>query len=314
MAASCSRENSNEFVPYPGHEQNDTNWYTTVPQAARVRALDSIFAVKEIEDSIDVTSGGTLQLGDSIRITFPSGFCVTTAAKVLVSVKLLDSKGDMIREDRPTMSYDRLLVTGGAMHISVTFNSQQLQLAPGKKIKLFIVSRMSQNSPSPDMKVFYGKEDAYPVTATQQFTWVPSQDSMINSVAIRQDTVTSLRGYEFFSTRFGWVNCDYFADTSLPRTRASVVLPPNFTNANTNVYAVVKSPDIVAQLLPHAATKTFVIPNIYVGKTVTFVSLSFIDGKLLLAYREVIITSNMIINLHPEQKTKTEIQVFLNNL
>lgn len=319
LAASCSREYSNEFYPYPNNELNDTNWYGNVPSAAKVRQLDSVLVLPEIVDSISL-AGGVLELGDSIKITFPPSFCTGSGIPagstpmIKVSVTILDTKGAMIRADKPTMSYEKLLVTGGAVHIIATYNGSPVQMAPGKSIKLNIITRMSNTSPSDDMKVFYGKEDAYPATAVQPFTWIPSQDSLTSGVNRFQDSATGLKGYEFFSTRFGWVNCDYFADTTLARTKASVTLPVNFTNANTNVYAVVKSPDIVAQLFPDQASKSFIIPNIYVGKVVTFVSLSYIQDKLYLGVQEVTITPNMTISLHPAEKTKSEVLQYLSNL
>lgn len=319
LAASCSREYSNQFYPYDNNELNDTNWYSNVPVAAKVRQLDSILALPEISDSISA-GGGELKLGDSIKITFPPSFCtgggipVGTTPMVKVSVTILDTKGAMIRADKPTMSYEKLLVTGGAAHISVTYKGSPVTMVPGKSIKMNIITRMSNATPSNDMKVFYGKEDAYPVTAVQPFTWIPSQDSLTSGVSRFQDSSSGLKGYEFFSTRFGWVNCDYFADTTLARTKAMVTLPVNFTNANTNVYAVVKSPDIVAQLYPDQASKSFVIPKIYVGKIVTFVSLSYIQDKLYLAFQEVTITPNMTISLHPAEKSKKEILQYLSNL
>jgi len=319
LAVGCSRENSNEFYPYPDRELNDTNWYSNVPTAAKVRKLDSVMALPEITDSIDV-SGGTLELGDSVKITFPPSFCTGGglpagySGGIKVSVRLLDTKGAMIRADKPTMSYERLLVTGGALHIRATYNGVPVQMAPGKSIRLHILTRMSNSNPSSDMKVFYGKEDAYPSTAVQPFTWLPAQDTFTNTVNRFQDTATGMKGYEFYSSRFGWVNCDYFSDTTQARTRATVVLPANFTNVNTNVYAVFKAPDIVAQLRPDPASKTFFIPNIYVGKQVVFVALSYIDGKLYLAASEQTVTANMIVKMHPEEKSKKTIEQFLANL
>ncbi|HEX6915093.1 MAG TPA: hypothetical protein VF145_07615 [Chitinophagaceae bacterium] len=320
MALACAKENSNEFVPYPNHELNDTNWHNPVPQAARVRQLDSIFALPVLKDSVDVTAGGSIKFNDSLIITFPPSFCngsggatLPSHAKVQVEVITLKTKGDIVRADKPTMSYDQLLVTGGAVNIRVTYNGQPVGMAPNAKIAVKMSTRMSNTNPSNDMRIFYGKEDAFPATSVQPFTWIPAQDTTANSVTVYQDTM-GLKGYSFFASRFGWVNCDYFSDTSQPRTKAIVTLPPNYTNVNTNVYAVFNSPDIVAQLYPEPSTKTFVIPNIYVGKVVTFVTLTYLDDKLYLGTKQVTITPNMTIPMVPEQKTKQQITAFLETL
>jgi hypothetical protein len=320
VVVSCKKENSNEFFPYPNNEQNDTTWYTSIPSQARVRQLDSVFKLPAKIDSVDVATGGVVNFNDSIVAVFPPAFCaggsVPVSGKVAVEITLLKQKGDMIRMDIPTMSYDKLLVTGGSLKIRVTYNNQELQLAPGKTVYMKIFTKMSNEHPTNDMKVFYGKEDAYPVTASQQFTWLPSTDtgSLNRAFLVTGQQGTAMTGYQFQITRFGWVNCDYFSDTSQPRTKAVVVLPLNFTNANTNVYAVFKTPDIVAQLKGDPGSKTFNINNIYTGKVVTFVSLSFISGKLYLASQELTVTANMNVHLNPVEMPKAQIESFLNSL
>jgi hypothetical protein len=319
VAISCRKENSNEFFPYANNELNDTNWYSIVSPSARVRKLDSAFALASRQDSVDITTGGTITLSDSVQISFPPNFCSIpavppTSSKVNIEMIHLKQKGDMVRMNRPTMSYHQLLITGGAVRIRATYNGQELQLSPGKLISVKIFNKMSNTNPVNDMRVFYGKDDAYPATTAQSFTWVPWLDSPYNRVSIVQATGGStLRGYQFFSNRFGWINCDYFSDTTQPRTKARVFLPRNFTNANTNVYAVFKTPDIVAQLTPDPGSKTFNINNAYIGRVVTFISLSHLDGKLYMAAREVTITANMNISMVPEPKTQQQIESFLNS-
>jgi hypothetical protein len=314
LVISCTKENSNEFFPYKNNELNDTLWYSPVPLAARVRQLDSIFTPPFKVDSVDVANGGVVNFGDSVQLIFPTSFCTggPASGKVKIEVLHLKQKGDMVKADRPTMSYGSLLVTGGSINIRVSYNGQYLQLAPGKQVLVKIFNKMSNTNLSTGMEVFYGTDNAFPANAVQQFTWLPSQDTV--SMTFTQTPGVSLSGYAFPINRFGWVNVDYFSDSTQPRTKAVVVLPPNFTNANTNVYAVVKSPDIVAQLYADPTTKTFVIPNIYVGKVVTFVSLSYIAGNLYLGYKEVTITTNMNINLAPTQTSKQNIDSFLDSL
>jgi hypothetical protein len=322
VVVSCKKENSNEFFPYPGNDLNDTNWYSIVPSSAKVRQLDSIFNEVAFSDSMHIMQGGTLIFNDSpglIRIFFPPYFCMIPGTiiqgKVKIEVKLLKTKGDMVKTDRPTMSYGSLLVTGGALHIRATYNGQELPMTQGASLDIEMISKMSNNNaPSQNMKIFYGKENAYPSTAVQTFTWLPSTDSANRAWAFT-DSSTQRNGYYFQTTRFGWVNCDYFSDSSQPRTKAVVTLPPNFTNANTNVYAVLHSPDdIVAQLMGDAVAKNFSISNIYTGKLCTFVTLSYINGNLYLGSTQTTITQNMNVNIAPQQKTKQQIESFLDNL
>lgn len=322
VVTGCRKENSSEFFPYSNNELNDTNWYSVVPSSARVRELPVIFARIPASDSVNASTGGFITVIDSFgtaRLYFPPAFCTlpgtitSVQGKVKVEVRMLASKGDMVRAQRPTMSYDKLLVTGGALMIKVTANGQVLQMAPNAAVTIQLFSKMSRNSQSQDMRLFYGKDDAFPASAVQNFTWIPSTDTL-NRASLVRDTTFQSWGYQVTTRRFGWVNVDHFADTTQARTKLKVTLPPNFTNVNTNVFAVMTSPDIVAELAADNQTKSFNINNIQTGRVVTIVTLSYFDGRLFMGAKTVTIAPNMTVSILPEQKTKEQINNFLDNL
>jgi hypothetical protein len=319
LAGSCSKENSNEFIPYPGNELNDTNWNQVPASTAPVRKIHTLFQKPLMFDSINASTGGTLMFNDSIMISFPANFCTNNAGtyvndKVRIEVVQLARKGDMIRQHKPTMSYQYPLVSGGSIFIKATSNGEELKITPGTKIYVAIANDFTNGSSSGILKVFYGNESAN-VTSTQNFTWEPSQDSNANVTStVIQNATGFVPANGFFITRFRWVNCDYFYDTTQPKTKITVSTAPNFTNTNTVVYAVFKNDNIVVYLYDDAAKKIFFMNNAIIGKQVTLVSLSMINDQLYLGSKDITIANNMNVEIQPAKVTKHQIEAFLESL
>jgi hypothetical protein len=93
-----------------------------------------------------------------------------------------------------------------------------------------------------------------------------------------------------------------------------VILPPNFTNNNTSVYAVLKNEKTIVHLNGNPASKTFFAINIPTNKTLFLVSLTKIGEDLYLGTKEITPTQNSIQQLRPEKKTKAQIVQFLEQL
>lgn len=319
LVVSCSKENSNEFVPYANNELNDTTWNAMPASTAPVRKIHQQFQLPFSSDSISAAMGGTLMFNDNVMLYFPPDFCTTNNGatvneKVKIEIIQLASKGDMIRQHKPTMSYEDLLVTGGSMFINATRNNENLKLAPGKKVQVTMRNDFTANNTSSNMRLFVGKENAN-VTSTQNFTWVPADtfSSAVNSTILQTATGSS-PAYSFFIDSFQWVNCDYFYNLSVPKTKITVSVPPNFTNTNTVVYAVFTNENIVAYLYDDASKKHFYMTNAIIGGPVMLVSLSMINNQYYLGTKLITIAPNMNIDITPEIKTKQQIDSFLESL
>jgi hypothetical protein len=317
LLVSCSKENSDVFVPYPDNPLNDTTWAAQLTATASVNKLPEIFSLASKTDSVEVTSTTKFHYSEFLDITFPASFAKfpngeQVTGKVKVEVIHLRKKGDFIRFARPTTSYGRLLESGGAFYIKVTKNGQELVLNSGKSITLNI---RDANALS-DMKVFYGvtPQGTLPAGTNPLFTWVQATDSSSVNVVTRQDSSGTYRAYELTSKGFNWVNCDYFIDPSLAKTRIDAILPANFTNTNTTVFAVFKEQKIVVQLNGEIATRSFFAPNIPTGKKITLISLSKIGDDLYSASKDVTVESNMRVTLNPEKRTKAQIDQLLDAL
>jgi hypothetical protein len=295
-------------------------WNTAPINAAKVVniPLPELITAAPMVDSFNLVTGDTLFFAEGLNMYFPPNCCVTGTGSVpltsmiRVEVTHLKKKGDFIRYGKPTMSYDYLLQTGGSFNVVLTTqNGIPVNLAPGVMFKI----RYLNPAPTNDMKFFY--ETMWVAGTDSTATWKQG-NSQQGSVSTWQkfDTATQtlFKGYEMFSTKLRWINCDFFNDTIQPSTRMNVTLPLNFTNVNTNVYAVFKNKNIVAGLNSETVSKTFFLRKIPIGSEVILVTISKIGSNYYLGKKEDTVTSSNLVTVNPEPKSLPDIINYLNSL
>lgn len=317
IAFSCAKENSDVFIPNPTLAGVDTVWQAVVTDNAPANLLMNDFSKPALVDSFDATSGREILFGDSLEVKFAAYACVGNngaplTGKLKLEIHYLKSKGDMIRFAKPTTSGNRLLESGGAFQVKVSQNGQPVNLAPGAYFRL----KFKESTPRTYMKVFYGEQNTIttPTGPVTNFTWALSQDSTLNSVGVVPFGIqgTTNMAYQLLSTRFNWINCDAFTDTTQPRTKVNVLLPITHTNVNTAVYMVFKNQRTVVRLNSDAATKSFFTTNIPVGSQVHLISLSKIANNFYADVKDAVITSGHTLSLSPQLKTKAQVEDLLN--
>ncbi len=307
---SCTKENSDTFVPYPTNPLNDTNWQATLSSTASVYELRALLASTPQVDSFEVNANPTtLVFADSTLVSFPS-FCCNTpngtavTGRVTVEFTQLKKRGDFVRNDRPTTASNYLLETGGSFKIRLLKNNQELILAPSKNYTV----RYKDSAINTNMSVFYGNDNTI---------WQQAQDSSVIYPWYNQIIGTNvILGYQLNKvSKLNWVNCDYFIDSTLPKTKIISYLSPNFTNVNTTIFAVFKQQRIIVRLTPEYANKTFFAINIPNGKPITLVSVSKIGGDWFLGSKDFTSAANASpYQILPQQKTQQEIINYLNTL
>jgi hypothetical protein len=315
---SCSKKDADEFVAYPNDPQNDTVWVRQPTITSPVYKIPELLSFPPKEDSFDAAAGAVIQFSDVLNITFPpTGFKFVTGTavtgKVKVQVTHLHKKGDFIRFALQTASFDKWLSSGGAIFIRVTKEGQELLLDPTKNITVVV----REISPVNNMKVFYGEQVLQPSVAlaiNSTFTWAISTDVNDVNVFNGQDASGAYRASQFSSKRLNWISWNYFGDATQTKTRTTAVLPPNLTNKNTMVFAVLKDSKTVMQLEGHGSSKVFDIQDIPLNKNITLISLSRIGDYLYLGSKEARVEKNERVNITPQRKTKAEIEQFLDAL
>lgn len=319
----CKKELSDNFNTYTGHPLNDTTWARNVGGSAAVNQLINLLVPEMVIDSFEVSRDTTLKYGDSLEISFTGGSCigipgVPVTGKIKLEIVRLKKKGDYIRTFRPTMSNGFLLETAGAFYIRVSKEGKELVLAQGTTVKIMF---SDTQDPKNNMQVFYGKENnQLPVSGIDTaFTWMRDDTS---SVKIFQKQINSgsgtgvtIKGYELASKNLRWVAAERFVDSTKSKARLTTILPLNYTNKNTAVFAVFADQNTVVNLRGDFPSRSFTAVNIPVGTRLKIVSISRIGGDLYLGTKEVTdVGASAAFSLTPEKKSLKDIVGFLNNL
>lgn len=327
---SCKKELSDNFMLYPGNPLNDTVWVSAVTGAAQIHELIGILSPNIFVDSFDLSKDTSLIFGDSLEVSITgSGFvngsggppASITAGTGRIELLRLKNKGDFIKLYKPTTSDDYLLESAGAFFIRITREGKELALAPGKTIRI----RFSDTEPlKTNMQVFNGMEsNPYPPFPFRiidtNFTWV--MDPNKNFINTFQKTVTTqgqtkvVQGYEMIANNLRWVSAQRYVDSSRAKTKITAILPPNFTNKNTAVFAIFADQKTIVNLRGDYRSRSFAAINIPLLSKIKVISISRIGDELYLGTKDVNdVGSNTIYSFKPEKVGLKDLLVFLNNL
>ena len=243
LFASCQKD-IDIFIPGITSGGLDTNWVSAITDLSPVSEVKKLLRKENFLDSLDATAGGTFQTSEGLTVIvlpgslqLSNGQAVT--GKIHVETILIKQRGDMIRFDKPTTSFGRVLISGGEIFVRIRKGNEDLHLSPGKIITI----KHNDSSPSSLMKLFYGDE-----SNPDRFNWLPANLNSRGAIGV------TTQGYEIVSEQLRWINCDYFADTSGARVNVTASLPADFTNANTGVYLVFKDIKSVVGMYGDATT------------------------------------------------------------
>ena len=320
----CTKEVSDNFNLYSGNPLNDTVWTRSLNPVYSVHDLFDNLMPASIIDSFEVKSGKSLKYGDSLEISFAAGSCVgpgtsgSPDGNARVEILPLKRKGDFIRTFRPTVSANgSLLETGGGFFIRVSKDDKELSLASNITFK---IKFNDVDTPKNNMQVFYGKE-GLPVPnkgIDTAFNWVRDFDTTyLNtwSKPSNNPLIPTYMGYELNSKNLRWVVAERYIDSTLPKTKVTVILSPNYTNKNTAVFAVFNNQKTVVNLKADYTSRSFFANNIPLKSSVKLISLSKIGGDYYLGVKEVsgiaFVTSYTIA---PNKISLKDLITYLNNL
>lgn len=312
MFVSCQKD-TDIFIPNTSSTGLDTNWVAAVTDKSPISEIKSLLNKEISLDSIDA-SGGTFQTSAGLTVTILAQSLLLTngqqaTGKIYIETLLIKQKGDMIKVDKPTTSFGRVLISGGEIFIKVRKENEELHLANGKGIYIKYVDP----SASSLMKLFYGDE-----SVLERFNWVAASSNQTSNGGI--DTTRNPAGYQLFSTQLRWINCDYFADSSGSRINITASLPADYTNANTSVYLVFKDINAVAGMYGDMSSKKFTSPKIPVGKSAIIISITKKGNNSYYLGHETITTGQTNNNgtqtviLSPQPTSITDIKAYLGTL
>lgn len=312
MFTSCQKD-TDIFIPDTTSGGLDTNWIAAVTDLSPISEVKRLIRKENLLDSMDATAGGTFQSSEGLTvIVLPQSLALQNGqlatGKIYIETMLVKQRGDMVRLDKPTTSLGKLLVSGGEIFIRIRKENEELHLMPGKGIYI----KYSDSSPSSLMKLFYGDENI-----PERFNWIAADSSNGTSIGI---TTQPGLGYELFSNRLRWINCDYFADTSAGRVTVTASLPADYTNANTAVYLVFRDLKAVAGMYGDMNTKKFSSSKVPSAKGAIVVSITKKGTNSYYLGHETIVTGQTSLNgvqsvpLKPQPTSLTDIKAYLNTL
>ncbi len=297
------------FVPDKGQADGpDTTWYSAVTDVMPVAALRNSLLLDTYEDSIDVSNKDTVTTASGLQCIFPANCCVNDAGqpvtgKIQVDLVFLNKKGDMVRMNRPTTSYSRLLVSGGEIFVRMRKENKDLFLAPSAKIEM----RVADLFPNGAMNFYAGVE-----SNVNNLNWIDNPDIANNSVSVGS------QGYEISTNRLRWVNCAYLFDTAaITRSVITTELPASYTNANTSVYIILNDINSVVSLASNVTSRKFISSKLPDGKAATLVVLSKQGNDYFLGKQSIIIGGTggqQTVTVTPTISSLTAIKTFLNTL
>jgi len=323
----CQKELSDNFTTYPNHPLNDTIWVRNVAGTASVHELADLLLPEIIVDSFEVSRDTTLQYGDSLAISFTGGSCIGTGAgggptgvlppgKVRLEILRLKKKGDYVKAFKPTTANGYLLETGGAFFIRVSKDGKELALAPGATVKI----RFSDiDEPKTNMQAFYGRE-SNPVSVSgidTAFNWVRDTDTtwLKTFQKSSQGTGPGVKGYELTVKNLRWSAAERYVDSTRPKAKITAILPLNYTNKNTAVFAVFTDQKTIVNLRGDYASRSFAANNIPLGSKIKLITISKVGDDMYLGTKDISDVGSVVAySIAPDKKSLKDILIFLNSL
>jgi len=318
--SACSKDLSDDFRLYPTNALNDTTWSRFITSNASLNEiLDSTLPIPLI-DSINPNTADTLRFPNNIELTFPANAVFSPGGysingKVKVEMLALLKKGDIIRTLQSTTSNGALLETFGQVFIKLTNNGKDLALSQYKSIKIRIPD--TQDNPLPAMIVFKGQESSpLPVWGKDtSATWLKTNDGSTIGTWYKIGSGPNMKGYEFTTQNLRWISGGKFADSTVPKNKLTVILPPNFTIKNTLAFAVLENSKTIVELKANYSSRSFQANNIPLQKKLVIITLTKIGSAFYYGNRSINDIGNVAIyNVSPEKKSLKFILDELNKL
>lgn len=306
--SACSKDLSDDFRQYPNNPLNDTTWSKYITSnAALNEILDSTLPSIMI-DSINLNTADTIRFPNNVELTFPPNAVFspggyTINGKIKVEMLALLKKGDMLRSLQSTTSNGTLLEIFGQVFIKLSNNGKELALAPYKSIKIRIPD--TQDNPQPAMIVFKGQESTPPPAwgKDTSSTWLRTNDGSAIGTWYKTGTGPNLKGYEITTQNLRWISGGKYADSTIPKNKLTLILPPNFTIKNTVAFAVLENTKTIVELKANYASRSFDANNIPLQKKLTVITLTKIGTEFYYGIRSINDIGNIAIyNISPEKK------------
>jgi hypothetical protein len=319
----CDKDNQ-EFIPtgkettvLPGTKtptdtavfENEENLITPRPAdptlSLPIEKLNDLLEKPVFKDTFTAENGGKIVTPDDVTVEFPAN-CTKNSngvckGKLDVEILILRTKGEILANDKPTIANQKLLVSGGVVYINVKQNGVGVTLISNKLVGIKYKMRPADSG----MSFFEGKGEN-----RLKFDWAQVSNREIGTW--RDSSSQDVSGYQIFTDRFGWINCDKFNTETNLTDKITVALPDSFSNRNTGIFIIFKDILSVVKLAGDPQTRKFTIPKSYkglpVGRQVTVVVYGIVKDKTYFASQDLTIAATNALRMSPIPLSLEEIK------
>ena len=202
------------------------------------------------------------------------------------------------------MSDSTVLESLDAINVSIIKAGSYLKVAPTEKLSL----QVYHPSFTTFNKLYFGE-----INSNGEFNW------LADIPGSRNEIVPDIFGYDIKTNRLNWMTASKPLE-SLVFTNISLLLPAQYTNANTTAYLVYNDSKSVVNLYGNTDTKKFVGTKLPGGKAAAVVVLSKQGNDYYAVFNPETISGdissivNQIVAMLPTKITLNAIQQLLNAL
>jgi hypothetical protein len=208
---------------------------------------------------------------------------------VLKLVELYKPK-DMIYYRMPTVASGKILQTGGEIRLRAFKDSKELAFKPGGTCGMKI--EFKNPAPVLGMNIFYGFTNG-----AGHPDWTDQPAGAMTKTAY---------GYEGYTSKFGWINCDQFADSSASATVSFSSTVDELTNIRFFIY-IPKTKTVME-------VYNTVSENIPVGSDIKIVGIGMQGSTLFSFYAASKLTASATVDVEMKQTTDAELTALLDGL
>ena len=206
---------------------------------------------------------------------------------------------DMLLHQKPTVSFNKMLVTGGAIYLNVSKNGANLNVSTQNPPNISVPAK----NPDARMLLFYGAMDNQ-----DNFTWAEAPRDSGNRPQEYPLIIAGKGTYELFPRRFGWINCDKFYDYTGEKTNVSFV-SPKVGIENMVIFMVFPNINSVIQVYNG---KSLEVP---IGEDIKIVVVAQTkDGGIFSFYKDIKVEKQQTVEIDLKETTEKEFLATLEKL
>lgn len=288
-----------EVNPFKDKVFEDTR---NLPLLAKLASKAEKLRINSVNDLPIITKKGTkLWIYESNVRTQQNG---TASYPFDIEIIELYTLKDMLLHQKPTVSFSRMLVTGGAIYLNVSKNGTNLNANPQNPPNISVPAK----KPDESMWLFYEA-----MNNQDNFTWAEAPRDTIRepNSTVKPPPPPIFAGratYELFPRRFGWINCDKFYDYTGERTDVTFVSPKLGLE---NILVFMLFPNINSVIQVYNG-KSLLVP---IGEEVKIVALAQTkDGKVFSFFKDIKVEKQQTVEIELKESTEKEVLEILDKL